>query len=128
MGILADRGHRRAATGATLAAVLVSWAAFAFSPSSIVALVVGLLALDFGVQGQQVLSQHAIYGLGQENASRVTTAYMTANFTGGAIGSAAGSIAWGQDGWTGVCIVGVVVDGIALAFWLTELGARRPVR
>jgi predicted MFS family arabinose efflux permease len=126
MGRLHDRGHGRLATGAVLAAVLLSWPILILGQHSVVAILVGLAVLDFGVQGQNVLSQGAIYALGRETTGRVTTAYVTANFTGGAIGSAAGSIAWSAGGWGAVCGVGVAFAGIALLFWLTEPGHRVP--
>jgi predicted MFS family arabinose efflux permease len=128
MGRLHDRGHGRLATGAVLAAVLLSWPIFILGQHSVVAILVGLAVLDFGVQGQNVLSQGAIYALGRETTGRVTTAYVTSNFTGGAIGSAAGSIAWSAGGWDAVCGVGVAFAGIALLLWLTEPGHRVPRR
>jgi cyanate permease len=86
----------------------------------VIPILLGLALVDFGVQGQNVLSQHAIYGLGDENASRVTTAYVTSNFVGGALGSAAGSLAWSTGGWSAVCAVGGAIAALALALWLTE--------
>jgi predicted MFS family arabinose efflux permease len=124
MGRLHDRGRGRVATGAVLAAVLLSWPIFVLGQHSVVAILIGLAVLDFGVQGQNVLSQGAIYALGRETTGRVTTAYVTSNFTGGAIGSAAGSIAWGVGGWGAVCGVGIAFAGIAMLLWLTEPGHR----
>jgi predicted MFS family arabinose efflux permease len=124
MGRLHDRGHGRVATGAVLAAVLLSWPIFALGRHSVPAILVGLAVLDFGVQGQNVLSQGAIYALGRETTGRVTTAYVTSNFIGGAIGSAAGSVAWSLGGWLAVCGVGVAFAVIALLVWLTEPGHR----
>jgi predicted MFS family arabinose efflux permease len=103
LGRLADRGLGRPVTGLSLVLVLAGWAVLAAIPHAVVGLIVGLIVLDFAVQGQNILSQHVIYGLGTENASRVTTAYVTANFVGGAIGSAAGSLAWDAGGWSAVC-------------------------
>lgn len=130
-GRLADRGYGAPATGLVLAVVVVSWGALALGRSSVLAIIVGLVLLDFGAQGQNVMSQHAIYGLGAENASRVTTAYVTSNFAGGAAGSAIGSLAWQAGGWTAVCAAGAGIATIALAAWLQEqwtarsLAARR---
>jgi predicted MFS family arabinose efflux permease len=120
LGKLADRGLGRRATGAVLLAILVSWGVLALGSSSAVPILLGLVLVDFGVQGQNVLSQHVIYGLGKENASRVTTAYVASNFAGGALGSAAGSVAWSTGGWSAVCGVGAAIAALALALWLTE--------
>ena len=124
-GKLADRGLGRPFTGLVLALTLLSWGVLAIDPHTVVGVVLGLILIDFGVQGQNVLSQHVIYGLGTENASRVTTAYVTSNFAGGAIGSAAGSLAWDSGGWSAVCVVGAVIAAVAFGFWLTE-AARLP--
>jgi predicted MFS family arabinose efflux permease len=124
LGRLHDRGHGRLGTGAVLAAVLLSWPIFILGQHSVVAILVGLAVLDFGVQGQNVLSQGAIYALGRRTTGRVTTAYVTANFAGGAIGSAAGSIAWSAGGWGAVSGVGVAFAAIAMLVWLTEPGHR----
>jgi predicted MFS family arabinose efflux permease len=119
-GRLHDRGLGRIATGGVLAAVLLSWPIFYFGRHSVPAILVGLAMLDFGVQGQNVLSQGAIYALGRETTGRVTTAYVTSNFVGGAIGSAAGSIAWSAGGWSAVCAVGIAFAAVAMLAWLTE--------
>jgi predicted MFS family arabinose efflux permease len=124
MGRLHDRGHGRIATGAVLAAVLLSWPVFILGRDSVPALLVGLALLDFGVQGQNVLSQGAIYALGRETTGRVTTAYVTSNFVGGAIGSAAGSLAWATGGWLAVSAVGAAFAAVAMLVWLTESGHR----
>jgi predicted MFS family arabinose efflux permease len=119
-GRLADRGHGRAATGLVLGAILVSWGLLALGKTTAVPLVVGLVVLDFAVQGQNVLSQGYIYALGSEHASRVTTAYVTSNFVGGALGAAACSLAWTAGGWDAVCATGGAFAALALGFWLTE--------
>jgi predicted MFS family arabinose efflux permease len=120
MGRLHDRGHGRIATGCVLAAVLLSWPLLYLGRHSVPAILLALLLLDFGVQGQNVLSQGVIYALGRETAGRVTTAYVTSNFTGGAIGSAAGAIAWSAGGWLPVCCVGAAFAATALLAWLIE--------
>jgi predicted MFS family arabinose efflux permease len=119
-GRLTDRGHGRAATGLVLAAILVSWGLLALGKTAVLPLVAGLVVIDFAVQGQNVLSQGYIYALGSEHASRVTTAYVTSNFVGGALGAAACSLAWTAGGWDAVCATGAAFAALAAAFWLTE--------
>ena len=118
MGRAHDRGRGRLATGGVLLAILLSWGLLLAGGTSVLALIAGLALIDFGVQGQMVLSQGAIYDLGAENASRVTTAYMTSCFAGGAIGSAAAAAAWSLGGWTAVCVTGAAFAALALATWL----------
>lgn len=121
LGRLHDRGRGTQATGVVLAAVLLGWGLLLLGQRSAPLLVAALAVLDFGVQGQNVLSQGVIYGLGPETASRVTTAYVTANFIGGAFGSAAGSIAWTAAGWPAVCAVGAGLAATAVGFWCWQL-------
>jgi predicted MFS family arabinose efflux permease len=120
MGRLHDRGHGRIATGVVLAAILLSWPILYLGRGSVPAIILGLVLIDFGVQAQNVLSQGVIYALGRETTGRVTTAYVTSNFTGGAIGSASGAVAWSAGGWLPVCAVGFAIAATALLAWLTE--------
>jgi predicted MFS family arabinose efflux permease len=119
-GRLHDRGFGRIATGGVLLSILVSWPLLLVGRHSVVLILLALAILDFGIQGQNVLSQGAIYGLGKQTAGRVTTAYITSNFVGSSIGSAVGALAWSAGGWTVVCLAGIGFAGVALLFWLTE--------
>ena len=111
-GRLTDRGAGRPATGGVLALILLSWGLLALGKTSAVPLVLGLVVIDFAVQGQNVLSQGVIYALGDEHASRVTTAYVTGNFAGGALGGAAASLAWTAGGWDAVCATGAGIAAV----------------
>ena len=55
-GRMADRGHGQRTTGVALALMLVAWLPIAL-PSSLLALVAGLLLLDFAVQAVHVTNQ-----------------------------------------------------------------------
>ena len=54
---------------------------------SLVALAVGLVVFDAGVQGTHISNQTIVYALRPEARSRLNSAYMTAYFLGGATGS-----------------------------------------
>jgi predicted MFS family arabinose efflux permease len=116
-GRLADAGHARVATGAFLACVLASWGLLALGAHSLPALIAGIVLLDLGVQGAHLQNQHAVYGLHDEARSRLNTAYMTANFAGGALASGAAALAWDHGGWGAVCVAGAVLPATALALW-----------
>ncbi|WP_413289749.1 MFS transporter [Bdellovibrio sp. HCB337] len=79
--------------------------------SSIVALGIGVLLMDVGLQAAHISNQSRVFALVPEARSRLNTAYMFAYFMGGALGSAVASYAWSLYGWSGVCAV-------ALAFIL----------
>jgi hypothetical protein len=50
---------------------------------------------------------------------------MTCFFFGGVIGSASSGFVFEIAGWPGVAWLGGMFGGIALLYWLTELGTRR---
>ena len=54
---------------------------------SLVALAIGLVVFDAGVQGTHISNQTIVYALRPEARSRLNSAYMTAYFLGGATGS-----------------------------------------
>ncbi len=78
-----------------------------------VALVIGVVALDMGQQMMQVGNQTRIFGLGAGARSRLNTIYMTIFFAGGAMGSALAGWAWWRWGWNGVCALALVLIGAA---------------
>jgi len=121
-GRLADAGHGRAATGAFLACVVASWALLALGAHSIFALVAGIVLLDLGVQGAHLQNQHAVYGLHDQARSRLNTAYMTFNFAGGAVASAAAAFAWERGGWGAVSVLGAALPAVALGLWVRMRG------
>ena len=91
-----------------------------FWPYHVTAIIVGILLLDLGVQGTQILNQSTIYALRPEARSRITTAYMTCFFIGGAVGSAVAAVAFTHFGWTGVAVAGASFGTIGFLFWLSE--------
>ena len=119
-GHLHDLGHSRIATGSAMALVIISFILMGIFPYHIFAIVVGILLLDIGVQGTQILNQSTIYTLRPEARSRITTAYMTCFFIGGAIGSAVAAAAFTHFGWTGVAVAGGGFGTIGFLFWLSD--------
>ncbi|MCU1497876.1 MAG: transporter [Acidimicrobiales bacterium] len=122
-GRLADRGLAKPARVAMAVVVAASFGALWLGRGSIVAIVLGVLLLDIGVQGVQVLNQTVIYELAPEARSRITSAYMTLYFAGGALGSAAGAVAYDAGGWARVCQLGAALGTAAVLVAIP--GARR---
>lgn len=120
-GALADRGWSRTVTGASFGLLIVSWALLAWGQAELGALLTGIVVLDAAVQGVHIQNQQQVYTLDARARSRLSTAYVTSYFIGGAIGSSASAALWGTAGWAGVTFLG---GGAALAgflLWLTEL-------
>ncbi|SDO93060.1 MFS transporter [Actinacidiphila guanduensis] len=111
----------------TAAAVAVIAAAFAVlwsGGSNLAGFIIGVLLLDIGVQGLHVLNQRIIYEVDPAARNRVNSIYMTFYFVGGALGSAAASVAWSHAGWRGVCLAGLASTLLAALLWtLTNLHA-----
>ncbi len=110
-GKLSDRGRGHWVTWGGLVLLLGSWGLLAAAPSSLLALVIGILLLDVAVQGVHIGNQHAIYQLDPAARNRITSAYITCYFIGGALGSTLGAMAYAGGGWNGVALVG---GGLAL--------------
>ncbi|WP_207308739.1 MFS transporter [Marinobacter caseinilyticus] len=119
-GNLHDRGLSRKGTGLFLGLIALSFLVMGLFADQLTALVVGVILLDLGVQGNQILNQSAIYQIRPEARSRITTAHMTCYFLGGAVGSAGAALLFERTGWVGACGLGGALGLAGLLFWLTE--------
>lgn len=119
-GRLADRGYARLATGAFLLAIAAGYVLLFLGGKHLVPLVLGMVILDLGAQGTHITNQSEIYRLRPDARSRLTTAYMTAYFVGGAVGSAVSAVAFGHFGWLEVCVFGLGCGLAGLTGWASE--------
>ncbi|QFZ17788.1 MFS transporter [Saccharothrix syringae] len=119
-GRLLDRGLAHPVTGVLVLLLAVAWAANAAGATLLVPLLVGIVLLDIGVQGVHVLNQTRIYTYPDAVRSRVTTAYMTSYFLGGALGGGLAVLLVQRAGWPGVCVAGGVLALLAGALWVTD--------
>ncbi|MCG5240560.1 MFS transporter [Azospirillum doebereinerae] len=119
-GRIADRSgpHRVIALGAVL--TLASWLLFGLW-SSIAGLVVGVILLDFAVQGALVSNQHIVYALRPQARARLNTLFMGMMFLGGAIGSSAATVVWNLGGWTAVSGLGMALGVAATLLQMASL-------
>ncbi|MGI5460406.1 MFS transporter [Streptomyces sp. CA-249302] len=90
--------------------------------SGLVALVVGTLLLDVGMQSGMVANQVRIYALADDVRSRLNTAYMTCGYLGGTAGSWLGARAYARFGWSGVCALVGALTAVALVRHLSASG------
>jgi predicted MFS family arabinose efflux permease len=119
-GRLADRGWTRFQTAAFLFCTLMSWLPIAFGAHHLAWLILGIILMDFGVHGMQITNQSEIYRLNAAARSRLTTAYMTTYFIGGAVGSQTGAMMYERFGWNGVCWAGAGFVMVALIVLVTR--------
>ena len=122
-GRWADRGLAQRTTGAALLLMLLSWAAAAWLPHSLWALIAAVLVLDFGLQAVHVSNQSLIYRVRPEAQSRLAAAYMVCYSIGCALGSIGSTLAYDRAGWLGVCALGASISAAALAWWALTLRA-----
>jgi predicted MFS family arabinose efflux permease len=131
-GRLVDTGHERLATGVFAACLPLAFLILWLGAHLVVALIVGIVVLDLGVQGLHITNQSVVYSLRGDARSRLTTAYMTSYFAGGALGSAAAVALYSAHGWDAVCLLGGIVGLLALGTWLlcSDVASRttQPIR
>lgn len=117
-GRLADQGHAQRTTGVALLLLLLSWVATAFLEYSLLALVLGVVMLDFAVQAVHVTNQTLLLKGRSEMASRLIGAYMCCYSLGSGVGAVAASWVYARWGWMAVCGVGAGFSALALIYWL----------
>jgi predicted MFS family arabinose efflux permease len=110
------------AVGALL--TVLSWLLFGLW-AAVPGLVLGVIALDLGIQGAMISNQHVVFALQPQARGRLNTVFMTGLFVGGAAGSAGATFAWGTAGWPAVCGFGMLLAIAALSF---ELIGKRAAR
>jgi predicted MFS family arabinose efflux permease len=124
-GRMADRGHHHLSTGLFFTTMLLSWALIAAGKTSLAALILGIAALDLGIQGAQITNQSVIYALAPEARSRLTTAFMTTVFASAAVSSALASAIYDSGGWDAVSVLGAELAGVGVLVWGVEQSVRR---
>jgi predicted MFS family arabinose efflux permease len=113
-GRLADRGRARLGRLGVAGLITVSFPLLWWGRSSIVLIIIGVVVLDLGVQGLQVLNQTVIYELAPGARSRTNSVYMTTYFVGGALGSASGAFTYDRGGWGATCALGTALGAAAI--------------
>ena len=99
----------------TIGLIAVSFVTLIPASRALVWMIAGIVLLDVGAQGLNVLNQSLIYDVASGEQARANSGYMTCYFAGGAVGSAVGSLAWTTAGWTGVCIAGIAISVVGAA-------------
>jgi predicted MFS family arabinose efflux permease len=124
-GRSADRGWAHAAVGVFLALTALSFVAIGLGATSLVALAIGLIVFDLGVQGTHISNQTIVYALAPDARSRLNSAYMTVYFLGGATGSGLSALLYATHGWPGVSLLGAAFPTVGLLLWLVDTARRR---
>ena len=123
-GHSADRRRSHLATIVSAVLIGVSFVILYFGRHWFVAIALGILILDAGMQGLHVTNQSIIYALMPESRSRINSAYMVCCFVGASVGSFAAGQLYAACGWAGDCWLG---GGIGLGLLVPALIWRTPV-
>lgn len=124
-GRLHDRGWSMPATGVGWALTVIAFIVAALGARSAVLIIIAILIVNIAVQGVNIINQIRIFEVSPEARSRLNTAFVTNNFIGGAIGSAAATVLWSVGGWIAVSIAGIVLSAVSLLVWV--IGRRGPL-
>ena len=125
VGRLSDKGKGFLATTIGLILLLASWLPLYLAEYSLLALILGVILLDFAVQVTHVSNMNAIYQIRPEARSRMNTGYMVSYFIGGMLGSIASTYLYSNYGWLAIIITGTVLGALGLLCWLHYLKSAR---
>ncbi|GAA2873264.1 MFS transporter [Streptomyces mexicanus] len=120
-GRLADRGRTTLTTAVGALLLLGSWWPVALGAHHLTALIIGIVVLDLAHQGVHITNQSLIYSLRPEARGRITSAYMTCYFVGGAAGSALAGLLHARAGWQGVCTLGATLAALLCLVWAADV-------
>ena len=88
---------------------MAAWAVAYFFGNTYIGLIVAIILVDIGLQCQQLSNQSACIQEVPEASNRANTIFMTTYFIGGSFGTFLAGQGWIIAGWTGVCVVGVMM-------------------
>jgi predicted MFS family arabinose efflux permease len=122
LGQLADRSTPktiRSMVGIAIVGAIAAYMIFWQLGTQIWGLIIGSILLNLSSQGALIANQVKIYSLDPNARSRLNTVFMVSTFLGASLGSIVGIYGWNLMQWTGVCIAGLLLIGVAaMRFWL----------
>ena len=121
VGKLSDQGKGWLATSIGLTLLLAAWLPLSIAKYSLVALIFGVILLDFAVQVTHVSNMNAIYQIRPEARSRMNTGYMVSYFIGGMLGSIASTYLYSNYGWIAIITSGTVLGLLGILCWVYYL-------
>jgi predicted MFS family arabinose efflux permease len=116
-GRFADHGHADRTTTSALLLLTIAWIPIALLHASIVALIVGIVLLDFAVQAIHVTNQIVIFAGRPEATNRLVGCYMLFYSIGSGLGAIASTSAYAAAGWCGVAALGAFFAATGLLVW-----------
>ncbi len=121
-GKLHDGGWSSWGTGAALGLALLSLGLAAAGATSIFVLLAAVFLIDIAVQTIAILNQTRLFSIAPDARSRVNTAFVVSNFTGGALGSIMAGVFYEHGGWYALAGGQAAIIAIALLVWVLGRG------
>ncbi|TWF38878.1 putative MFS family arabinose efflux permease [Chitinophaga polysaccharea] len=118
VGRIADKKNPRIAIGYGIIFLFLGYFLFYVFQTKLIGIIIGIVAIDLGLQGIHVSNQTRIYTLLPEARNRLNTVFMTTSFIGTSLGSGIGLWVWSVAQWKGVCMAGTGLISIALIIYL----------
>ncbi|MCY7905748.1 MFS transporter [Bacillus inaquosorum] len=119
IGRIIDQKGAAFANKLCMSFTLLSFVLLMAGRTSMLVIVLGALFITMGIQANQVACQAEIFQLSADMRSRLNGIFMVSTFLGGALGSYAGGAVWMLFHWNGVCILGMIMIGIAFSSRIT---------
>ncbi|MBV4521989.1 MFS transporter [Pseudomonas sp. SWRI74] len=120
-GRWADQGLGQWVTGISLGLLTLSWLPISFAETSLIALVGGVILLDFAVQAVHVTNQSIIFTARPDAQSRMVGAYMCFYSVGSALGAVAATQVYALWGWMAVSLLGALISVSAWVLWFVTV-------
>ncbi|BBP59928.1 MFS transporter [Pseudomonas sp. St316] len=120
-GRWADQGWGQRVTGLSLGLLTLSWLPITFAETSLIALVCGVVLLDFAVQAVHVTNQSLIFEARPDAQSRMVGAYMCFYSVGSALGASAATQVYALWGWMAVSLLGALISLAAWLLWIASM-------
>jgi predicted MFS family arabinose efflux permease len=118
-GRASDRLGPRTVIAASIGFVTLAYVLLFGAESSLTLLVIGVVVLDIGVQSGLVSNQTRAFAVDPKAQGRINSLYMTATFSGGAIGVMISGWLMTRFGWTGIVVLGLALALVASAIhWI----------
>lgn len=127
VGRIADKKNPRIAIGYGIIFLFLGYILFYIFQANLIGMIVGIIAIDLGLQGIHVSNQTRIYTLLPEARNRLNTVFMTTSFIGTSLGSGIGLWVWSFAQWNGVCVAGIGLITIALIIYLATYKKDKPL-
>lgn len=127
VGRIADKKNPRIAIGYGIIFLFLGYILFYIFQANLIGMIVGIIAIDLGLQGIHVSNQTRIYTLLPEARNRLNTVFMTTSFIGTSLGSGIGLWVWSFARWNGVCVAGIGLITTALIIYLATYKKDNPL-